>query len=468
MLFEKILFLDDVARSEFWPAKEFFYDMLRTIIKQSNKITIGASVRKLLENDATMSKLLAQIAWEDNYEFLHQEYIDIIQPYISERMLVIGYEMSPSLIQFLSNKNIAWLDFRISPIRFLPDLVIAIRSSLKFINKKLSANSLSKEEVELEATKIAASYRHNENYNKYPLQYKNTIFVIGQTPKDASIIKNNRYLTLQDFDGQIRLVTNKKEIVYIPHPSSNEIHVEKEVSFLKTINSNVSISHTPLYDLFSLNQDSTFIGISSGGLQEAIFFGKESIILFQPICEVLYRDDKYNSNAFWQIGFSDFLSNDFWRMVLDKKNYRRETSVQKLRKNELRQLHNVWWGYSSINIRNDDVFLQSNLNTEYKIKQMLKFCFHSPFTNSVNSYGFEGGKYFWINRVVNFSKDGKIFCNDIEEGQWLLGSTFEKSIIIIWKNGFWIDKATSINNWNELNCINYLGHKFIIKRCDDI
>ena len=107
MLFEKILFLDDVARSEFWPAKEFFYDMLRTIIKQSNKITIGASVRKLLENDATMSKLLAQIAWEDNYEFLHQEYIDIIQPYISERMLVIGYEMSPSLIQFLSNKNIS-------------------------------------------------------------------------------------------------------------------------------------------------------------------------------------------------------------------------------------------------------------------------------------------------------------------------------------------------------------------------
>ena len=430
MLFEKILFLDDVARSEFWSAKEFFYDMLRTIIKQSNKITTGASVRKLLENDATMSKLLAQIAWEDNYEFLHQDYIDIIQPYISEKMLVIGYEMSPSLIQFLSNKNIAWLDLRISPIRFLPDLVIAIRSSLKFINKKLSANSLSKEEVELEATKIAASYRHNESYNKHPLQYKNTIFVIGQTPKDASIIKNNRYLTLQDFDEQIRLVTNKKEIVYIPHPSSNEIHVEKEVSYLKTINSNVSISQTPLYDLFSLNQDSTFIGISSGGLQEAIFFGKESIILFQPICEVLYRGDKYNSNAFWQIGFSDFLSNDFWRMALDKTNYR--------------------------------------LEIEYKIKQILKFCFHSPFGNSVNSYGFEGGKYFWINRVVNFSKDGKISCNDIEEGQWFLGPTFEKSIIIVWKNGFWIDKATSINNWNELNCINYLGYKFIIKRCDDI
>lgn len=464
MTFKKIVFLDDIARSEFWPAKEFFYDMLRTVIKQASGIKIESSVRECLKKESQISENLSNISWTQNFENLNRDYIDIIEPFISKGILIIGYEMSPGLIKYLTNKKISWIDFRISPIRFLPDLVIAVRSSLKIINKTLISKSLSRDDVEMESAKIMASYRHNENYKNTIKNKTDKILVVGQTESDASIIYNNHYLKLNDFEKEIKSFLDGRSIGYIPHPSSNQQHILKEMSFLKTLDDDISIIKTPLYDLFCQEQNYTFVGISSGALQEAEFFGKNAITLYQPICNVLYRKDKIQTNAFWQIGFKDFVSVDFWKMVIFNSRYRKATAIENFYPNELRKLHNVWWGYSAIDLRNNNILHYSSIESENKIKQILKFCLNEPSELFCKLYNFYGGEYIWNDRVVNFDLNGKIYCNNIKEGEWYFNNTTDLSIIIIWECGYWIDKATTRDEWKKLNCINNLGHKFVVTR----
>lgn len=438
--------------------------MLRTIIRQASGIKIESSIRKYIKNEPRTLEKLSKISWTNNFETLNNEYIDIIEPFISKGVLIIGYEMSPGLIKYLTNKKISWVDFRISPIRFLPDLVIAVRSSLKIINKTLISKALSRDDVEIESSKIVASYRHDENYKNTIKDTTDKIFVIGQTQSDASIIYNNHYLTLEDYEKEIKSNLDGRPVIYIPHPSSNEQHIKKEMSFLKTINNNITIIKTPLYELFCQKQNHTFIGISSGALQEAEFFEKNTITLFKPICNVLYRGDTNRTNDFWQIGFKDFISLEFWKMVIFRNKYRRETTIEKFCPNELRKLHNVWWGYSAIELKHNNILNHSLIQSENKIKQILKFCLNDPSESFCKLYKFYGGKYIWSDRIVNFDLNGKIYCNNIEEGKWYFSNTQELSIIIIWENGFWIDKATTSDEWRKLNCVNNLGHRFVVTR----
>ena len=145
--FSNVVFLDDLTRDTWWPAKEFFYDLLREPIDQAIGIFPGPSLRQrrhdsigpeLLDRTISQGRNI-DVSWVNSFEQIDIETAEYLTAQIKPDMLVLGYELSPGLISFLDDKKIHWIDFRISPIRFLQDLLIAVRSSIPSLQQELAS-----------------------------------------------------------------------------------------------------------------------------------------------------------------------------------------------------------------------------------------------------------------------------------------------------------------------------------------
>lgn len=363
--YKKITLLDDILRTEFLSARNFIYTLIEEPIKQASDIQIPSSRnfpfdRGLSKNFdiATFKTLCNEPDWVRLYNKIPNEAELYLIRNIEQDSLVIGYEMPPWLTQALSKHGFDWLDIRLSPIRFARDLYLIINSNRSTLRIDLNNYHTTSSELRLEAGLLKASILHNSKIPSTPTPEEMLLF-IGQTKKDASLVSESGCIyRIDNFAEKILTVAANKSIDYKPHPYDKD-HSRTEVKKLHYITGKKPrIIKESIYQLLAGRIELEILAISSGVLQEAPYFDRKSHPLFKPVCNL---DDQ----NIIHIRFSHFISPSFWEQLITGKKSNNTLDTPNIQLNQMRRLHNAYWGYADYMLEND-LFYRNMFKYEIK------------------------------------------------------------------------------------------------------
>jgi hypothetical protein len=356
-----IVCLDDLLRDGFWPAKEFMYDLIRLPLHFAAGIDIAKSPRNGQRSnmkpgfDHQHFVTLCEVppgahGWTARHAAIPPAAADYLAGFIPDGALVLGYEMPPWQRELLSERGLAWLDLRLSPLRFGADLYFAVRASDPALHARLFEFALTPQQVMLEAGLIAASIRHDRRYRNDNLRYDGAVIYIGQTGDDASLIDSDgQFFRCERHADVLRELAAQAPFFYRAHPYA-EGFARDELRRLQAILGKApQVCDESTYELLGADDQMHFVGISSGVLQEAEWFGKSTLMLHTPVCAPSFSAE---DAGYAQIMPAVFMSEGFWAALLGRPIEGRAAAAPMARPNLLRELHNAWWGYSTYALRN--------------------------------------------------------------------------------------------------------------------
>lgn len=380
-MWKSIWCLDNFTRED-WFAGDFFYDTIELPVKLGTDINITKSYRTTdktsptfkLRQDilSTLKTNKISYKWPSWYYELPEILLPILDKYIDENTLLIGFEIHPWLKKFSASRGVTYIDLRISPIRFARDLYIAADTNNSDIQKKLFDKQVNEDEFRLEASFLSASMGHIQRYDDIP-EVEGAYIIIGQTGDDASLIASDgKFQSLSNFQAEIREIVGNHPVYYNPHPMAHK-NKKIDLSILNSIFSQkTKISHSNIYTLLGSKKNLKFLGLSSGSLQEAHYFEKESFTLFKPICPLTGKE------AFTQLHYHHLLSPGFWHQLISP-TFRKPSidALPNLSENNLRRTYNAWWGYNKVLLENNHLFndaisiIKREVGLKAKIKNLI-------------------------------------------------------------------------------------------------
>lgn len=288
---------------------------------------------------------------------------------------VITYEMPEWLRQFLNERDIPWLDIRLSPYRFARDLMLAVRSNESITNKALQTAQIPANILHRSAIQTGASSRRMLRLRSPAsfMRFEESLVYIGQTGSDAALVSpEGQLLSVRDYILPLqRLAEGRKRIFYHAHPYAGE-HASQEQKLLEAIlKCKVPLTGLTTSELLSLDNQILLTGISSGLLQEAAWFGVESEILYKPICP----DE--GEGAYARYYLNDLMAPAFWETILSggELNFSSGDGEQDL----LRYRHNLWFSHDNFleergpyqrHIRTIAHFLEQQNALEQELQQL--------------------------------------------------------------------------------------------------
>lgn len=470
-------FVDDVFRHSYWPAKEFIYDLLRIPLRKVTGETPQMSVRHLMWQDGLLTPRSVPAGprdeprWAEQYNGLYPDSKAALARYIDPGKLYICYEASPGLLSFLNEHGVTYVDVRISPLRFLPDLLFALRSNSTSINEILARAALSGSEIETEAQLLCASFRHRERYDRRDIASNGTapVYFVGQTPNDASIIVEQKAFRLTDAVHFLAERLNGRQVVYLKHPWAPAQHIQAETSLLASVCKSLFMTDANSYDLLCSEAPAEFIGISSGLLQEAAFFDKKATAILPHVCP-LAPDDGPSATGYYQFTFGMFMSGEFWRSILAGHSFIRRDTTGNLKPNQLRELHDVWWGYAVHKARPNDYTRAQSRDLQKQLTQvqgqaqlLMDLVTSHPSATAGGGDPISSRRWKWVSGgLVTFEPGGLIYRDGIRTGVWRRVNTAHNTVLAIWDNGGWLD-IVHYDGHGTLTCRNNSGHTFHVQ-----
>lgn len=341
-----------------------FFDLIREPIRQGCGINIGfpPGGRRPhglrpgfdLETFRVLATENGQYAWDEIYHQLPESARDYMMQHVPQSDLLISFEMPPWLIDLCETASIPFLDLRVSPLRFGRDLYIALRTSVPALYQRLSELAITEEELRLEAAHLAANVslqqRRLEEAQRYDFRWEADCAVfVGQAPYDASLIgPDGGTLRCEGFAERIRQITKGRSLQYKAHPFAIEFS-EHECKVLGEITGQpVKPCLQNAYQILSAEEDIQLIGISSGLLQEAAWFGKTAHTLFKPFVPLAGQDDT-GMQAYQQVHYHSWISPGFWHQLLTpERPAPRLLQMTALPHNLARETLDQWWDYSKV------------------------------------------------------------------------------------------------------------------------
>lgn len=364
-----ILCLPDLFRLSQRRYSNGYYDLVREPIRQGTGLDIGHAPetrhphRLAAGFDATRFRALAGVQLEganhqaqlaDVYHQLNSVAEEYLFEHIPPGSLLFTMEIPPWLAQGCIRRGIDFLDFAISPLRFGRDLYAAVRTSSATLFERIYSQAVSPEEIQLEASTLAANVRMHQatlqEMHQFSFQNMNGgLLFLGQAPSDASLIApDGRTLTCADFADRLQALSQGKKLFYKGHPYAPEFS-EREIQSLTRITGKpVEICLQNAYQVLGSDDDLELTGISSGLLQEAARFGKTAHTLFQPFVP-LTESGQPDPRAYQQIHFGQLLAPAFWHSVLTpEQSAPRIATLPVLSPNHMRETFGLWWDYSKV------------------------------------------------------------------------------------------------------------------------
>jgi hypothetical protein len=471
-----ITFIDDVFRHAFWPAKEFFYELLGAPLQAVLGQPMPMSVRRQMWQNGTLRQEGSALpkgpetAWLNEYATLSPDSRRTLSAYVDPRALHICYEASPGLLDFLTERGVTYIDIRLSPIRFLPDVVLAITSNSSDIRAKLSRISLPRHEIVTEATKLSAAFRHRDRYvpqANIPRRPGRQVVVIGQTASDASIIVDGRFFHFRDALSTLHQKLQGAHVLYLRHPSASPEHIRSETDLLRGIYPALEVTTANSYDLLCCDQSLEFLGISSGLMQEAAFFGRATTSLLPPVCPLVFSDTPESAQGYAQVTFDTFMDPQFWRCLLGAAEPDHRDTLRTMVPNQLRELHNVWWGYPAHKIKPNDFnrTLTGDIRPELeRVYGTTRFVLDIIAGNQPSIVGDDITSRHWrwpSGGVVKLEPDGIVTRDNRKAGTWRRLALSEPAYFLLWDEGFWVDFVRYAGN-GRLVCRNNIGGQFAV------
>ena len=367
MPYSTVLCLDDLTRAEFWPAKEFMYDLIRLPVYYAAGIDIACSPRNGQRHNlgagfdidrflALCRGARANADWVACHHEVPQAAALELARHIPDGALVVSYEMPPWLRKVLDRRGCDWIDLRLAPLRFATDLYMAARTNRPALHAALQRHAVSPHAIHFEAMMLAARVRHHRRYTEDNLALDGSVVYLGQTEADAAIIDSNgRFVRIGDRAEPLREAVGAAPVLYRAHPQGGAFANEEQREIERLIGRPVTRCEVETYDLMAGDAGVKLVGLSSGALQEAGWFGREAVALLDPICRPEFGA-AWNSDTYQLLASHDFISEPLWAELTTGTAPRADAVRIAPRPNLLRELHNAWWGYSSASIRNSHFY----------------------------------------------------------------------------------------------------------------
>lgn len=239
--------------------------------------------------------------------------------------LVLGFEMPPWLTQACSARDIHYLDVRVSPLRFGRDLYFALRTRAPQLYERIAQQAVGTAELRLEAAQLAANVRmHGRRQAEAGASLpalEHALVFIGQAPYDASLLgEQGRALGCDDFAPALRLRLGTRTLWHKAHPFSPHHAVTERAALQRLCGVPVLPYPANAYQLLCADEDVQLVGLSSGLLQEAGWFGKTAHTLYRPFVPLAephqVEPNRQPLEHFQQVRFGDAVAPCFWHAVL--------------------------------------------------------------------------------------------------------------------------------------------------------
>lgn len=327
------------TRKSAWTDGNFDPDKFRRLAGMGNE---SAEARKAL--------------WAALYHAVPEPAVEYLLDCISADTVLLTCEMPPWLKDACTDRRIEYVDLRLSPLRFGRDFYICLRSSDAELGQRMTAFAVSDEEIRMEAAMLAANVRMHQrelqDYGRYHFDDLNgAVLFVGQTPLDASLLgPEGRSLRCSDFADRLRELCRGRRLLYKGHPLVSEF-ADQEREQLERITGQIAAPCAlNAYQILSTHDDVELVGISSGMLQEAPWFGKTSHILFRPFVPLAHPGATDASEGYQQVHFQTFLSPAFWCQTItpDRPLPRPVAALTPVPHNHGREIFNQYWDYAKV------------------------------------------------------------------------------------------------------------------------
>jgi hypothetical protein len=305
----------------------------------------------LAGTDAALTAWLAQQRapaaaddfWAAQYAALHLDagLERALLPHLAGRFC-LTYEAPPYLLRLLDTIGVPWLDLRIHPVRFLDDLIFAVRAAHPETQAVLPALAVDESVVEATAgLRIAMAQLIAD-----AALPANTLIVAGQRPLDVTQIVNGRFFDAAEHAAEIaRRCAAHRAVVLKPHPAG-DLHSLLPVA-ARAPNC-LGVVRDNLYRLLALREVAGVLTANSSVAYEAPYFGKTVHALAPLPLRLAWRGD---AAAAAHVSLDDrVLLADFWRLVLAPHAgvTPRDGAAWPAKPNRLRIALDSFWGFQEI------------------------------------------------------------------------------------------------------------------------
>ncbi len=261
----------------------------------------------------------AALHWAANYHSLSNRsaFDRLVMPALRQQVC-IGYELPPYLVAELDAADIPYVDLRIHPVRFLDDLLFAVRARHPDTQAELLDMAMAEGEVIATAGLREATCQMNTE-SALP---HDTLVVLGQRPMDATQIVAGRFFDAFDHIAAIvRICAGHRAVLLKPHPQEQEHSLL--VATAGAASNVIGVTGDNLYRLLSLPQVTAVLTVNSSAAYEVPYFGQQVHALAPLPLRLAWRGDVAVSGHCAARGMDRHaslddrvLTADFWRSVL--------------------------------------------------------------------------------------------------------------------------------------------------------
>ncbi len=294
------------------------------------------SLRPTADADAFWAQVHADMPWSAALDRL-----------VLERLrgrFCIGYEMPPWLVRLLEDHAVPHVDIRLHPIRFLDDLLFAVRASCAETRDALLAMAMAESKVVVTAGLLEAM---GQFISETTLP-DNTLLVAGQRRFDSTQIVDGRFFDAEPLAAEVHAICARYTAVVLkPHP------LDQHHALLVTVASApvrmLGVIDDNIYRMMAMPQIAAVLTVNSGVAHEAPYFGKR----VHTLAPLTLRPAWHGTNADTAAHASlddVVLTPDFWRTVLAP--HTPVTAMDGMRlppkPNRLRIALDSFWNYQQI------------------------------------------------------------------------------------------------------------------------
>jgi hypothetical protein len=262
--------------------------------------------------------------------------------------LVVGYEMPDAQIATLARAQVPFIDVILHPVRFLDDLVFALRTNVPAIHEVLRQTALSPSRIHQQVALIRA--KSTWLGRPEPSLPPGTALIVGQVGTDRALAKKEGgFHDLGEHLARLhQLCADHPKVLFKPHPyvPGDNTTCRQAIKKLPTIQSTT----INFYHLMCQSEVEHVVALNSSCLVEAPYFGKTS----EALVPFLYdfdndapQGDGLPGAAVPQMG--SWIEPAFWHRVLTGEATTDSVSpMMPIPANRLRRSMNADWGYSFI------------------------------------------------------------------------------------------------------------------------
>lgn len=252
--------------------------------------------------DAQWAACYRELPWSDALDRV------VLRPL--QGRFCVGYEMPPYLMRLLDAGAVPYVDLRLHPVRFLDDLLFAVRASWADTQAALLASAVSESEVLVTAGLREAMCQFISAANVPD----DTLIVVGQRPTDSSQIVDGGFFDATSRADDIQAIcAHHAAVVLKPHPHERThglllAAAGAKANVLGVINDNI-------YRMLALPEVAGVLTVNSSVAYEAGYFGKQVYTLAPLPISIGWRGAAPTPELYASLD-DVVLCVDFWRDVL--------------------------------------------------------------------------------------------------------------------------------------------------------